>query len=127
MNHEERSAFALRLRMLRKKARLTQADVADALNLHRTAYTKYETDRACPDQACLLILADLFHVTVDFLLGKENEGDPVAALQNTAAVVALSPEEEELVNSFRQLTDTQRRLLLQTERELIGKASQESN
>jgi transcriptional regulator with XRE-family HTH domain len=126
MNHEERSAFALRLRMLRKKAHLTQADVADALNLHRTAYTKYETDRACPDQACLLILADLFHVTVDFLLGKENEGDPVAALQNAAAVVALSPEEEELVNSFRQLTDTQRRLLLQTERELIGNLPREN-
>lgn len=122
MNRDDRSAFALRLRMLRKKARLTQADVADALNLHRTAYTKYETDKACPDQACLLVLAELFHVTVDFLLGKDGSDDPVAALQNAAVVVALSPEEEELVTAFRQLTETQRELLLQTERELLGTA-----
>lgn len=118
MNREDRSAFALRLRMLRKKAHLTQADVADALNLHRTAYTKYETDKACPDQACLLVLAELFHVTVDFLLGKDAD-DPVEALHNAAAVLALSPEEEELVTAFRQLTDTQRELLLRTERELL--------
>lgn len=108
--------------MLRKKARLTQADVADALNLHRTAYTKYETDKASPDQACLLVLAELFHVTVDFLLGKDGGDDPVEALQNAAAVIALSPEEEELVTAFRQLTETQRGLLLQTERELLGTA-----
>lgn len=124
MNRAERSTFALRLRMLRKKARMTQADVADVLNLHRTAYTKYETDKASPDQACLLELAELFHVTVDYLLGK-NEDDSTAVLQDNRTVVALSPEEAELVDAFRKLTEGQRSLLLQTERELLGVAPQE--
>ncbi len=124
MNRAERSTFALRLRMLRKKAHMTQADVADVLNLHRTAYTKYETDKACPDQTCLLELADLFHVTVDYLLGKDGD-DLTAALQDNLTVVALSPEEAELVDAFRKLTEGQRRLLLQTERELLGTAAQE--
>lgn len=104
--------------MLRKQAGLTQADVAEALNLHRTAYTKYETDKACPDQACLLLLAELFGVTVDFLLGKDGE-DPLDMLQDNATVVALSPKEQELVMSFRRLTDEQQQLLLQTERQLL--------
>ncbi len=120
MKREERSPFALRLFTLRKKKKLTQADVAEELKLTRTAYTKYETDGARPDQASLVRLAELFDVTVDFLVGKEGTDIPEAELQNATAVIALSPEEEELIHTFRQLTDTQRSLLLQTERELLG-------
>ena len=120
MNRDDRSAFALRLRTLRKQAHMTQADVAQALNLHRTAYTKYETDKACPDYNCLLAIAELFHVTADFLLG--NEPEPTAtALENAqSASASLSPEEQELVASFRRLTEAQQQLLLQTERALLG-------
>ncbi len=124
MNRDERSTFALRLRLLRKKAHMTQADVAAALNLHRTAYTKYETDKACPDHVCLLMLADLFHVTVDYLLGKDTSEIFDGFLDNPT-VVTLSPEEAELVTSFRKLTEAQRTLLIQTERELLGTVSKE--
>ncbi len=125
MKREGRSLFALRLITLRKKAKMTQADVADVLNLHRTTYTTYETDRARPDHACLLQLAELFHVTSDFLLGKDGLDITEAELQNAAAVVALSPEEAELVSTFRQLTDDQRTLLLQMEREMRGRKQDE--
>ena len=125
MSRENLSAFALRLRMLRKKAKMTQAAVAEVLNLDRTAYTKYETDVARPDQASLLLLADLFHVTSDFLLGKCGQDISETELQNAATVVALSPEEEELINIFRLLTDSQRALLLETERELTGKKQEQ--
>lgn len=118
MNRDDRSAFAIRLRTLRKQAHLTQADVADALNLHRTAYTKYETDKACPDHNCLLTLAELFHVSVDYLLGKDTE-TPEDSLADNGAI-PLTDEELDLVTLFRQLTDGQQRLLLQTERELLG-------
>lgn len=125
MNRDNRSAFALRLRTLRKQAKMTQADVAQALNLHRTAYTKYETDKASPDYNCLLAIAELFHVTADYLLGNEPEShnDTLENAERTA--VMLSPEEHELLSCFRRLTDTQQRLLLQTERELLGVISEE--
>lgn len=123
MNRDDRSSFAIRLRTLRKQAHLTQADVADALNLHRTAYTKYETDKACPDHNCLLTLAELFHVSVDYLLGKDAEA-PEDTLADDGAI-PLTDEEMELVNSFRLLTEGQQRLLLQTERELLGIAHEE--
>ena len=124
MNRDDRSAFAVRLRMLRKQRHMTQEDVAEVLNLHRTSYTKYETDQSAPDQACLKKLAGLFEVTVDYLLG-QNDEDPVAFLQDNATVVALSPEEMELVSSYRRLTDAQQQLLLQTERELLNVAREE--
>lgn len=119
MNREDRSSFALRLRTLRKKAKLTQADVAEKLNIHRTAYTKYETDRANPDKACLVTLSEMFGVSVDELLGKETM--VAAVLQDATAtdvVVQLAPREQELLAAFRRLTTQQQEDLLQVEREL---------
>lgn len=115
----ELTPFALRLRLLRKQKCLRQEDVAQQLNLSRTAYTKYETEGTQPAQERLIQLAEIYGVTVDFLLGKESE-DATAMLQDNASMVALSPQEQELVASFRRLTETQQQLLLQTERELLG-------
>lgn len=116
MNRDDRSAFALQLRTLRKAAHLTQGDVAEKLNIHRTAYTKYETDRANPDKTCLLTLADLFGVSVDELLGKEAP-PTVVELQDatdSVAVVELTPREQELLVAFRRLTKRQQDELLQS-------------
>ena len=40
---EKVGIFAQRLRAARKRRGLTQQQMADHLNIHRTAYTKYET------------------------------------------------------------------------------------
>ncbi len=110
--------------MLRKQHHMTQADVAKALNLHRTSYTNYETDGSRPDPVTLRVLAEMFDVTVDYLLGKDGE-DPVDILQDNVTVVALSPEEMELVTSFRQLTESQQQLILQNQRALLGVTREE--
>lgn len=123
MSQKERSPFALRLQRLRKQRHMTQADVAKVLNLHRTSYTNYETDGSHPDPATLRILAELFEVTVDYLLGKD--GEDIDLLQDNVTVVALSPEEKELVTSFRRLTESQKQLILQNERELLKSKHEE--
>ncbi len=124
MKRDNLSPLALRLRMLRKQHHMTQADVAEALSLHRTTYTKYETDQASPNPETLRALANLFGVTTDFLLGKDGE-DFADLLQDNVTVVALSPEEKELVTSFRRLTESQKQLILQNERELLGSKREE--
>lgn len=124
MPRDNLSPLAMRLRILRKRHHMTQADVAKELNLHRTSYTNYETDGSRPDPATLCQLAEMFGVTADFLLGKDGE-DPVALLQDNVTVVALSPEEMELVSSFRRLTEKQQQLILQNERALLDAAHKE--
>lgn len=124
MPRDNLSPLAMRLRMLRKQHHMTQADVAKELNLHRTSYTNYETDGSRPDPATLRLLAEMFGVTVDYLLGNGDE-DPIAVLQDNATVVALSPEEMELVSSFRRLTESQQQLILQNERALLDAAHKE--
>lgn len=124
MKRENLSLLAMRLRYLRKQRGMTQADVAKVLNLHRTSYTNYETDGSHPDPISLRVLADLFEVPVDYLLGKTGEDD-TDVLQDNVTVVALSPEEMELVTSFRQLTESQQQLLLLHEREFLSNKHEE--
>lgn len=94
-------AFGRRIRELRLERHLTQQEVADRLQIHRTTYTKYETGCVAPDQQGLLRLADIFDVTVDLLLGRPPE--TVANDENSLAV--LTVEERELVQLFRQLSE----------------------
>ena len=59
------------LKELRKNLGLTQQKVADTLNISRVNYTRYETDVSCPDFDTLVLLADFYDVSVDYIFGRE--------------------------------------------------------
>ena len=65
--------FGKALSTLRKKADMTQNEVADRLNLSRQAISKYERGESFPDISVLVLIADLFQVTLDQLI---NYGEP---------------------------------------------------
>ena len=58
---------------LRKKRGLTQAQLAEALNMTSAAVSKWETGAAVPDLETLIALADFFLVSMDDLLGRTLE------------------------------------------------------
>ncbi len=118
MEREGRSPFATRLRALRKGCGMTQEDIAAALNMHRTTYTKYETDKANPDRACLACLAELFGVSVDFLIG--NDAFATQDMKDALHEVALNRQERRMLSAFRDLTDEQRRAILQSVEQAAG-------
>lgn len=59
------------LKILRKQKGLYQKDVANFLGVDRTTYVKYENGVSEPDNDTLVKLAELFNVSVDYLLGRE--------------------------------------------------------
>ncbi len=62
-----------RIRDLREDADLTQAQVAQALYLHKTTYVRYESgEREIPLNIAIL-LANFYHVSLDYLAGRSNE------------------------------------------------------
>lgn len=61
------------LRSLRKEHNWKQKDVADMLGIHVTTYTKYETGVSEPNHEMLLKLADIFDVSIDYLLERTNK------------------------------------------------------
>ena len=58
-----------RIRDLREDSDKTQIEIADYLNMQRSVYRRYETgDREIPVWE-VIKLAQLYHVTTDYLLG----------------------------------------------------------
>ena len=60
--------FSERLKNERKSHKLTQQYVADKIGVSVRAYQQYEQGLYEPNIEKLIILADLFGVTVDFLI-----------------------------------------------------------
>lgn len=54
--------------LLRKKSGMTQEELASCCNVSRQSISKWEADVALPETDKLLILSDLFHVSLDVLL-----------------------------------------------------------
>ncbi len=71
-NYDEENVtpFSERIKELRKKKHITQKQVAAELGIRYTAYQAYEYGKSEPNLDHLLQLADLFHVTLDELLGR---------------------------------------------------------
>lgn len=64
--------FKERLKELRTKKKMLQRDVAKYLNVTVRTYQYYESGELEPSLEKLVKIADLFEVSTDFLLGREN-------------------------------------------------------
>lgn len=86
-----------RLKQLRQEKRLRQDQVAALVNVTKSAVSSWESDIRQPPYDTLIRLADIYHVSTDFLLGRTNDR-PLDLSGLTACEVALISE---LVASMR--------------------------
>lgn len=63
--------FNKRLREMRMKCNFTQQNMADLLNISLNAYQKYEQAERSPSLPCLISIADIFDVSLDYLLCRD--------------------------------------------------------
>ena len=71
--------MSYRFRELREKAGLTTAELAKRIGVSQAAASQWDTGRKFPSSETLCKLADLYGVSLDYLLGREsaNPGMPV--------------------------------------------------
>jgi len=69
-----------RIKELRRKKGLTQAELARRLNYSRQLISLWEIDESMPDAATIKQLAELFNVSADYLLGRTSEPQPPQTL-----------------------------------------------
>lgn len=62
--------FHERLKFLREKKGITQKDMAEILDISKSAYIKYERGEREPKYGTLVALSEIFNVSVDYLIGK---------------------------------------------------------
>lgn len=83
--------FSQRLKQLRKDKYLTQAQVADRIGVTSSMVSSYETDIRLPSYTVMLRIADLFGVSVDYLLGRQEKRMlDISALTDEEAAVVCS-------------------------------------
>ena len=83
--------FEEKLMDLRKKAGMSQEELADRLGVSRQAVSRWELGSTLPDAPNLLKLSDLFGVSIDWLL---REGD-TAETEAAQTKAALQTEKEQ--------------------------------
>lgn len=64
-------SFGMRLRLLRMDRNMQQKDVAEMLGITPAAYGTYERGEREPNLTTLCKIADLFDVSIDYLLGRD--------------------------------------------------------
>ncbi|BDH80609.1 helix-turn-helix domain-containing protein [Lactococcus lactis] len=69
------SVFAERLKELRKEKGLTQSQLAIKFGVRQGAINKWESGKTEPNFEKLVMFADYFDVSTDYLLGRKNESN----------------------------------------------------
>ena len=65
-------SFSNRLKKLRQKSEMNQADLAKIIGVARTTIANYEQGLRFPQQKTLLRIANYFNISIDYLLGYDN-------------------------------------------------------
>ena len=65
-----------RMRDLREDTDKTQQCIADYLNMHRSVYRRYESGQRETPAGVVMKLADFYHVSTDYLLGRTDDPTP---------------------------------------------------
>jgi len=65
-----------RLRDIRKSKRLTQLKVAMDLGLNQNSISRYENGERELTAETLVLFADYYHVSVDYILCRTEQNDP---------------------------------------------------
>lgn len=111
--------LAMNLLTLRSANSLTQEQLSSYLNISRQAYSNYETSKRTPDLDTLIVLSQLYGITLDKLVN-QNLGNEVAELKGpyhtglnitTGDTIYLDAKEVELIMNYRKLSAESRTII----------------
>lgn len=80
---DKRKLVGLRIKTMRQSRRMTQADLAKAINQSQSSITMYETGRREPDFETLEALADIFNVPLSSIVADEASDNLYSPIMET--------------------------------------------
>lgn len=106
-----------KIKELRKKKGISQAELASKLNVVRSTICQYEKGTREPSYEVLQKLADFFDVSVDYLLGRKESLQKEMPAGFTSDISQFENDLRKVnfpVDKWTQLSDEQQRILLST-------------
>ena len=98
--------YIYNLKKAREAVHLTQSQVAEKLSISDGSYKNYEQGKREPNNALLCKIAELFHVTTDYLLGRDT-GEP-EPMEQLAGQFNMSALEQKILDNYLSLPDDMR-------------------
>lgn len=82
---------------LRNKQKMSQGDLAEKLNVSRQSISKWETDASVPELDKLILLSDLFNITIDELVRdelpeKDTDGEKESTEKSNSEIVTINKQ-----------------------------------
>lgn len=94
---------------LRRDAGYTQAQVSQKLNIQRQTYCNYENASRTPPLEIIVALAELYHVSIDYLVCGENS---ISGDSDLRSQPSPDDSEQELLNEFASLPESTKEEIL---------------
>lgn len=98
--------FDDRLKKLRLSMNLSMRQVALALKIPYTTYVSYEKNEREPNSETLIMLADYFDCSIDFLIGRSNQVK-MLTLDEQKLNLTLSSHEKNVITAYREKPEMQ--------------------
>lgn len=76
--------FYSRLKSLRQEAKLSQADVAKILKCSQVGYGMYELGKRKISIEKMIVLANLYHVSMDYIVGVSDKREAYQSIETAA-------------------------------------------
>ena len=105
------------LKELRKELNITQKDLAKKLDLTQATISDWEVSKVEPSIEWLIRIADFFNVSIDYLVGREDDFGNVNVITNSSE---LTKDEQALLNCFHKLGPFEREAILIQIKALAG-------
>jgi transcriptional regulator with XRE-family HTH domain len=115
-----------RLAFLRDQRGLTQEELASSLGISRAALSHYEKNRREPDTETLGKVADLFQVSIDYLVGRTSQSNITLDPEVRQFSDELELADDQLLENFA-LTVDGRKLTAEEARRFIAFVRAERN
>lgn len=96
-----------RIRDLREDSDLTQEQLVQQLDMHKTTYTNYEQGKHTVPLDFAVTLADFYKVSLDYIAGRSND-------KKGLTKSSLTDFETEVISKLRRLDDLSRGRVLGT-------------
>lgn len=98
--------FDDRLKKLRLKKNLSMRQVALALKMPYTTYVSYEKNEREPNSETLILLANFFNCSIDYLIGRSKHIQ-MLTLNDDEISTNFSEHEQKVIIAYRQKPDMQ--------------------
>lgn len=100
-----------RLRELRKANKISQKALGEKIGLSMQSINDIESGRRSTTADKLILIADFFSISLDYLLGRTDIKD--MAQNSTETPTALTPEEQLLLENYRKLDNVSKGRLIE--------------